>query len=314
MSAEILHDTLDNPKPENAVSGYFRTFDGKQIRYAIFRSGATHADGTVVLLQGRNETIEKYYETIRDLTAAGLWVATFDWRGQGGSDRLLSNPMPGYVRRFSDYEKDLEQFLEQIVLPDTRLPFFIVGHSTGGLVALSAAPRLSNRIERMALTSPFVALNSPRLGAATLRRGVALACLLGFGGLGPATNTRSNLNFADNVLTSDPVRFARNLAIYDTCPDFILGGPTFRWLSETMKTMSRVGRADHLASIGIPTLLLGAGNDHVVPHAALEDMASRFRASELITIDHARHELLNEADLYRNQVLAAIKAFIPGAF
>ena len=59
-----------------------------------------------------------------ELTASGLWVATFDWRGQGGSQRLLKNPMPGYVRRFSDYEKDLEQFLEEIVLPDARLPFF----------------------------------------------------------------------------------------------------------------------------------------------------------------------------------------------
>ena len=41
-------------------------------------------------------------------------------------------------------------------------------------------------------------------------------------------------------------------------------------------------------------------------------MASRFRASELITIDYAKHELFQEADVYRNQVMAVIKAFIPG--
>ncbi len=312
MKDIVLHDTPDNPAPDNAVSGYFGTHDGKQVRYAIFRSDATRASGTVVLLQGRNETIEKYYETIRDLTDSGLWVATFDWRGQGGSERLLRNPMPGYVRRFSDYEKDLEQFLEDIVLPDARLPFYIVGHSTGGLIALSAAPRLANRIERIAVTAPFIGLNDRRFGPGTVRRVVGLACLIGLGGFGPAANKRSNLSFAQNVLTSDPDRFARNLAIYETCPEFILGGPTFRWMSEALKTIARVLQSHHLASIRIPTLLLGAGDDHIVPHDELEDMASRFRASDLITIDYARHELLQEADLYRNQVVAAIKAFIPG--
>ena len=312
MSAEKLYDTPDNPTPENAFCGHFRTYDGKRVRYAIFRSEATRAGGTVVLLQGRNETIEKYYETIRELTESGLWVATFDWRGQGGSERLLRNPMPGYVRRFSDYERDLEQFLEQIVLPDARLPFYILGHSTGALVALSAAPRLANRIERIAATSPFIGLSNRHVSEATVRRATGLACLIGLGAFGPSTNKRSNLTFADNDLTSDPERFARNLAIYDTCPQYILGGPTFRWMGESLKTIARVSRSSHLASIRIPTLLVGAGDDHIVPHPVLEDLASRFRASDLITIDYARHELLQEADLYRNQVMAAVKAFIPG--
>lgn len=312
MKADILHSTPDNPAPENVIADFFETHDGKKVRYAIFKADVTRAKGTVVLLQGRNETIEKYYETIGELTASGLWVATFDWRGQGGSQRLLKNPMPGYVRRFSDYEKDLEQFLEEIVLPDARLPFFVIGHSTGGLIALSAAPRLANRIERLAVTSPFIGLKHDSFGQTTLRMGTTLACWMGLGGLAPTGSRRGNLEFAQNVLTSDQARFRRNLAIYDACPDFILGGPTFRWLSESLKTIAKVQQSRHLASIRIPTLLLGAGADDIVPHNLLEDMASRFRASELITIDRARHELFQEADLYRNQVMAAIKAFIPG--
>ena len=41
-----------------------------------------------------------------------------------------------------------------------------------------------------------------------------------------------------------------------------------------------------------------------MPHASA--------AGSLLTIDGARHELLQEADLYREQVLAAFDAFIPG--
>ena len=207
MKADVLHNTPDNPAPENVVAGYFETRDRKKVRYAIFKADVTSAKGTVVLLQGRNETIEKYYETIRDLTADELWVATFDWRGQGGSERLLKNPMPGYVRRFSDYEKDLEQFLEEIVLPDARLPFYVIGHSTGALIALSAAPQLANRIERLAVTSPLVGLRHDRFGQATLRVGATLACWIGLCGVAPTGSRRGNLEFAQNVLTSDPVRF-----------------------------------------------------------------------------------------------------------
>ncbi|MEM6463066.1 MAG: alpha/beta hydrolase [Pseudomonadota bacterium] len=308
----IIHDTPDNPTPANAITGYFETRDKKRLRYAIFRSGATRATGTVVLLQGRNETIEKYYETIRDLTDAGLWVATFDWRGQGGSQRLLKNSIAGHVQRFSDYEKDLEHFLETIVLPDARLPFFMVAHSLGSLIALSAAPRLANRIERMALSAPFVGMHSEGMSQPLLRLMVGAASRFGFGKKSPTGNKQSNLHFEGNALTSDRTRFARNRAIYDICPEFILGGPTFRWLSECFRAIDRVHDHAHLASIRIPTLLIGAGADDVVPIQELEELASHFRASELITVDHAKHELFQEVDLYRNQAVAAITAFLPG--
>jgi lysophospholipase len=161
-NAPLLIDTADNPTPGNHVVGWFESVGGKRLRYAIFKSDMSVARGTVVLLQGRNECIEKYYETIRHFTARGLWVATFDWRGQGLSDRLLKNPLRGHLRQFQDFEADLSIFLETIVLPETRLPFCMVAHSMGALVALSMAPELSNRIERMVLLAPFIELSNQK--------------------------------------------------------------------------------------------------------------------------------------------------------
>lgn len=82
MTESILFSTPDNPVPDNRTEGYFTTHDGHKLRYAIFRSSHAVAKGTVILLHGRNEFIEKYFETIRELTDRGLWVATFDLRGQ----------------------------------------------------------------------------------------------------------------------------------------------------------------------------------------------------------------------------------------
>jgi alpha-beta hydrolase superfamily lysophospholipase len=144
-------------RPAQSLRRLFQvTFDGMELRYAVFRSGSQFPKGTVVLLHGRNETIEKYFETIRDLNDMGLWVATFDWRGQGASPRLLKIPSRPSSALFRSRTRPRRLPAETIVLPDAKLPFFILGHSMGALVALKAAPRLANRIERMVLLAPFV--------------------------------------------------------------------------------------------------------------------------------------------------------------
>ena len=308
----ILHATADNPVPDNHIAGFMEGRGGVKIRYALFRCRQPEAKGTVVLLQGRNECIEKYFETIADLTAQGLWVATFDWRGQGGSGRLLAEGRAGHLGRFSDYEADLSLFLEQIVLPDARLPFFIVAHSTGALVALSQAPELENRIERMVLAAPFVALAGQSLSQGRITLIARLAALTG---LGRHTFRKGEppLAFNGNVVSSDARRFARNVGIFAAHPELSVGWPTARWLDEVLRAMARVTRQEHLTRIRIPTLLLSPTADTLVPRANVGALARIFRAARLIEIDGARHELFQEADRYRAQALATIAAFIPGS-
>ena len=60
-------------------------------------------------------------------TGEGFAVATLDWRGQGMSDRALRNPRKGYVRNFSQYQIDLETFINEVVLPDCPPPLFALG-------------------------------------------------------------------------------------------------------------------------------------------------------------------------------------------
>ena len=83
------------------------------------------------MFQGRAEFIEKYFETVRDLRARGFAVATIDWRGQGLSERALRDPRKGHVRNFSEYERDLEAFMQEVVLPDCPPPLFALGAFDG---------------------------------------------------------------------------------------------------------------------------------------------------------------------------------------
>ena len=50
-----------------------------------------------------------------------------DWRGQGHSSRQLADPRKGHVESFSDFEIDVETFMQQVVLPNCRPPYFALG-------------------------------------------------------------------------------------------------------------------------------------------------------------------------------------------
>ncbi|MBN9035330.1 MAG: alpha/beta hydrolase [Rhizobiales bacterium] len=313
--SELIFATEGNPVPDRMVAGRLTMRDGKAIRWARFAAGARPLKGTVVVIPGRNECIEKYFETVRDLSDRGLGSLIFDLRGQGGSDRLLADPARGHVRSVDDYVGDLEQIFEQLVLPDCPGPYYVLAHSTGGLVALLAAPDLINRVRRMVLTAPLIEFAGLPLSMKWVRRLSGLMRYLGLGsryfGGGPRQQTPQP--FSTNKLTTDHARYERNVAIFREHPELAIGGPTAAWVHAVCVAVDRLQDPDFLARIHVPVLVVAAGADEVVSTLAAERMAERIRSGSIITIDGARHELLQEADLYREQVLAAFDAFVPGS-
>ena len=145
-----------NPVPDGATVGTVIAADGVRLRYARWRAATRRAQGTICLLQGRSETIEKYFETITDLRNRGFAVATLDWRGQGGSDRRLRDPQKAHIDSFAEYDRDLEAFMQQVVLPDCAPPYFALAHSTGGMIAIRAAHSNRARFARMVVLSPLI--------------------------------------------------------------------------------------------------------------------------------------------------------------
>src|SRR6266540_3605073 len=118
-----------NPVPDNVATGNLALPDGRKLRFARW-APPPGRKGTVCILPGRAEFIEKYFETVRDLRARGFAVAVLDWRGQGLSERALGNPRKGYVRNFAQYQIDLETFINEVVLPDCPPPLFEIGRAS----------------------------------------------------------------------------------------------------------------------------------------------------------------------------------------
>lgn len=311
---EILANPDYNSGPPGVYAGHVETPEGLKLRYARWETSVYPCHGTVLLLHGRAEYIEKLFETASDLLARGYDVLTFDWRGQGGSSRLLSDPRKGFVEHFDQYVSDLEVIMSEVALPDCRAPYYILAHSTGSLVALLASPLFVNRIRRMVLTSPLLELGSIPLPQHLVRW---LSGAMHIGGLGKAylaggPGPSTNRNFKGNLLTSDFARFERNARFAADFPHLTIGGPTATWLYAACKAMEQINDPDFHAQINIPTLLICAGNDQVVNNIAAEHLGRRLRSGSCLTIAGAKHELLQEQDRYRQQLLAAFYAYVPG--
>lgn len=308
-----LADIPSNPVPSGARVDYFATSDGARLRYAIWPRSAGPNRGTVCLVHGRTETIEKYFETISDFRSRGFSAASFDWRGQGGSERAFVSGRRGHVDRFEDYCVDLNSFHADILLPDCPPPFFLVGHSMGGLVALLTAASDRLMFDRLFLCAPMLALEGLPLSLSALATVFETLRLAGLGRLPfrrPVDKPATEEGFAGNPLTSDFKRYLRAIEIFKARPDLVTESPTISWAAGSLRAMARVNRDDFPPQVNVPVLMLAAARDTVVSTPAIEQLGLRLRTGRHAVIPGARHELFSESDTIRGQVLAAFDAFI----
>lgn len=310
-----LVSTADNPIPAGAIIGGFAGQGGVPIRYARWQPEGERLRGTVCLFPGRGEFIEKYFETVGDLRRRGFAVAIMDWRGQGGSGRLLPNPRKGFVDSFDDYDEDLARFMTRIVLPDCPPPYFALAHSMGANILLRAARSRMVWFERLVLVSPLILLKEGFFPQGVIYRLTEFLTFLGFGGsylpLGGDTplDTRP---FKWSRHTSDPVRHARNGGVCEQAPALALGSATIQWVYAACQSMAELAVPDFPQKVALPILILGGTRDSLVSIRAMEQLAREVRIGSFLMIPGARHEILMERDVFREQFWAAFDAFVPG--
>src|ERR1700690_1452795 len=260
-----------NPVPDNFVTGALKTPDGVGLRFARWLPPAGRR-GTVCILQGRAEWIEKYFETVRDLRARGFAVAALDWRGQGLSDRALGDRRKSYVRDFAEYDSDLETFMREIVLPDCPPPIFALGHSMGATVLIRAAYRGQRWFDRIVLSAPMIGIAF--VTSVAIAGGIVRTMrLAGFGSMyvpGRYPGVLDLRPYAGNILTTDPVRYAGNAAILEAEPALARGGPAVGWCDGASPPLRPFPEPSYPSRIRQPILIIAPGRASVVSNSAIE--------------------------------------------
>ncbi|QOL27231.1 alpha/beta fold hydrolase [Thalassotalea sp. LPB0316] len=303
--------------------GQFSSFQGVddiRINYAIFSQAKNHQ--CLVIVPGRTEGYLKYQELAYDLVNQGFNLFIIDHRGQGVSQRMLSNPHKGYVASFDDYVNDLDNFVENIVKPhcSANTKPYLLAHSMGGNISALYLAKHSNSIQAAVLASPMIGINTGGLpmwlGKALINTRVwwdkhfnqESSYFIGQGDY-------DEYPFEDNVLTHSKVRFDYFKQTYDQTAELQLGGVTNAWLQQSL--IARQNIFASLDQITTPITVLQSGGDSVVDNLDQFSFCQQLHQQqpqscpngEPQVFENAYHELFFEVDEIRNPAIDATLAW-----
>lgn len=291
-----------------------KTSDGLTLRVAHWANSKPHQHSkTILFLEGRASFIEKHYETVQDLLNQGHDVWVFDWRGQGGSSRLLENPQKMHIDHYETYLKDLHQIIHQLVRTKVRFPLIFLGVSFGGHMALRYALQHEKDIDGMILVSPMLDVYTNPFPYAFARALTRTAVFLGFekvyaAGYGDYTPVTEH--FEKNLNTQDRFRYERQRALSINNMQLVTGGPTYGWVNATFKSIDFIQQPGFLESVKVPTLILSAELDKVVNNSRDKELCGRMFNCHQKTYFKAYHNIPNEKNIIRNQFLTDVSQFV----
>jgi len=279
------------PALEALRAQFIVTPGGARLRTATFeRAEETPERGVCVLLHGQTEFIEKYGEVIDELRGRGFVVATFDWRGQGGSTRALADPLKCHIGNFGEYDEDLATFLEQVIKPMGVAPPLVLAHSMGAHILLRTLHDRPRAFSAAVLSAPMIAVSTRGQPAWVASLATTVMNALGQSQdwvMGMAGRDPLKLRFEDNLVTSD----------------------RRRWHA-VQELISRVLSPGYPEAIGTPVLVCGAGKDRIVLTPAAEAFAGRLPRGTYVLFEDSEHEILMENDSIRARFWKAFDAFV----
>jgi len=302
-----MNAPLSNPRrriPDGMTFAEWRAADGWTLRSFSWPRPDT-ARGSLLFLTGRGDFIEKYLEVLVHWHGAGWAIAGFDWRGQGGSGRMLADPLICHQTDFDILVADLAGFVDRWVA-ETPGPHVIVAHSMGAHLTLRMLADRPQGIDAVVLSSAMIGIRVrgvPRSLVGVLVRGANAI------GLSDRRISRRDIGDVGGRMTSCPDRRADKLWWKATRPELASGVPSWSWVRAAFASIARLSDAA-LREIRTPILLVAAREDPVVDVVAIERAARLLPNAELTVIDGGSHEILRETDARRLPLIARIDAFL----
>ncbi len=264
--------------------------DGIELRGLCWRAATPAPAGsrTIVIVHGLGEHVGRY-------AALGEWLAARGWtlRGHDHRGHGRSQGARGTLAASNDLVDDLAAAIDALGTPMPAAPL-LIGHSLGGLVALTYALRHPERISGLVLSSPALA---PGLGV------FQKALLAVMSRVAPEVAVGNGLD--PSKLSHDPAIVRAYLA------DPLVHDRICARLGRFIVDGARKA-LDAAPTLAVPTLLAFAGDDRLVDPEGSREFARRAPPSLLVAREYPGlwHEILNETPAGRGAVLADLEAWL----
>lgn len=237
--------------------------------------------GNILLIHGFGEHSARYEHVAVGLVRSGYDVFAFDVRGHGQSE----GPR-GFVMDFDLYMQDVaEMFKVGRKQLGEEVPWFVLGHSNGGLISMQYALRRPEGITGFAVTSPFCAV-AMKVPAWKTTAGRLLSRII------PKLGLPADIN--PEFVSRD----AHVVKVYGEDP-LNHGIATARWFTET--TTAQADLLERAPMIKQPLLMLVGGSDKIADPEVAQRVYQRVGSSdrELEVYTEMYHEILNELEWER---------------
>jgi alpha-beta hydrolase superfamily lysophospholipase len=274
--------------------GRFAGSDGTSIFYRRFIPEKPRL--RVVVSHGLGEHSGRYGNVAEALCPLGASLWIHDHRGHGRSQGKR-----GHVSDFKDYVRDLRTVMAMAAAEGEETgSTLLLGHSMGGLIALSFARQYPENIDGLIVSSPLLGLAPPP--PAGLQGLVRL-----FSVLWPALSLSNKLD--PTFISHD----SGQVNAYEQSP-WVHDKITARWFVQCMAEVQRTVNAPQ--NIQVPILMQIAGDDRLVDCRASLSFFDALTVSDK-TLRHyvaLYHEIYNETLPDREKVLDDLRQWIGERF
>lgn len=259
----------------------------------LYWQGFTPADPKAVLIfvHGLAEHSGRYLNPALYFAPRGHACYALDFRGHGRSSGRRV-----HVDRFDDYHADVRTVQALVRTRHPGLPFFLVGHSLGGLIVLNHALREPNGLAGIIVSSPALGVHEAMKPSAAT---VFLARLLSR--LAPRTLLANHVDA--------PALCRDETVVEDYRRDPLVSrAVSARWYTSVMAAMAVVHAG--ASRLSLPALVMASGADRVVNPEATRRWAERAPRDlvELVVWDGFYHEMFNERE--REQVFERMEGWL----
>ncbi len=295
-----------------------KTRQNKNLRFGTAFPDSRLPSAIIVILPGRAECAEKYFEIARDLLKRNLSVWILEWQGQGLSDRFIPQyPQRGHSLSFEQHVEDLQEFILEYVKhacvhPDVgRIPMAMLAHSMGANIGLRYLHKNPGVFEAAAMTAPLLGIPAvDKIPAGTIVAR-ALSLLAGKSYAFQQKDWNPEPDPDNPVLYStDPVRNEIFNAWLKSNPGLRVGGVTFGWIYNALSSCFFLRNPAVLNAIKTPCLIALAGKENLVDNDASRKASLHLPHARLLEFPGAGHEILMERDEVRSQFLDAFMLLI----
>jgi acylglycerol lipase len=258
--------------------GWFESADGHRLFWRRHRP-EEKARAVLLVVHGLAEHSGRYLHVLDHFANAGFDCWAHDYRGHGQSPGLRV-----HVRQFDEFLTDLAAARRMVGEAQPDLPFFLVGHSQGGLIVLREALAHPRGLAGIVVSSPFLGMHPDAAPPAALHM---------------VANIVST--FAPKLMFSkvaEPSALSRDPKV----PEAYIADPlvsttvSARWFTSVMA--AHADTRARASTLSIPALVMQSGDDHLTDPAATRSWAADAPSDlvDYVEWEGLYHEMFNEPE------------------